>query len=64
MIEETADARSYVFRIPDELADLFTYRAGQFLTFRIPWEGGFDPDFMKIPSSGRFGSGWNVATNP
>ncbi|WP_033296038.1 ferredoxin--NADP reductase [Amycolatopsis jejuensis] len=32
VIEETADARSIVFEVPDE----FTYSPGQFLTLRIP----------------------------
>ncbi|MDO3649484.1 ferredoxin--NADP reductase [Nocardia mangyaensis] len=34
VIEETADARSLVFDLPDD--DRFTYRPGQFLTLRIP----------------------------
>ena len=32
VIEETADARSFVFEIPPHLADTFRYVAGQFLT--------------------------------
>jgi len=39
VIEETADARSFVLEIPDELRDRFGYRAGQFLTFRIAVDG-------------------------
>ncbi|MBC7305125.1 MAG: ferredoxin--NADP reductase [Nocardia sp.] len=38
VIEETPDARSLVFDVPDEVADRFTYRPGQFLTLRIPSE--------------------------
>jgi 3-ketosteroid 9alpha-monooxygenase subunit B len=41
VIDETADSRSYVFAVPEELRAQFAYRAGQFLTFEIPWEGGF-----------------------
>lgn len=36
VIEETADAKSIVFEIPSELADQFTYTAGQFLTVAVP----------------------------
>ena len=39
VIDETADARSIVFEIPDEHKDAFTdYKPGQFLTLRIPSE--------------------------
>ncbi len=36
VIHETADARSLVFEVPEEIADRFTYGPGQFLTLRIP----------------------------
>ncbi|MGV9827153.1 2Fe-2S iron-sulfur cluster-binding protein [Gordonia sp. NPDC003429] len=37
VIDETADARSIVFEIPDTAKDAFTeYKPGQFLTLRIP----------------------------
>lgn len=37
VIDETADARSVVFEVPDANKDAFTdYRPGQFLTLRIP----------------------------
>lgn len=39
VIEETADARSFVLEIPDELVERFGYRAGQFLTFRVSVDG-------------------------
>ncbi len=39
VIDETADARSLVLRVPEALRERFAYRAGQFLTFEIPWEG-------------------------
>lgn len=32
--EETPDCKSIALEIPEELADLFTYEAGQYLTFR------------------------------
>ncbi|WP_416311573.1 2Fe-2S iron-sulfur cluster-binding protein [Pseudomonas sp. W03] len=39
VIEETADARSLVLRVPAELAGRFKYRAGQFLSFRVALDG-------------------------
>ncbi len=39
VIDETADARSIVLEIPDALGERFTYRAGQFLTFRVEVNG-------------------------
>ncbi|MGJ8668859.1 MAG: 2Fe-2S iron-sulfur cluster-binding protein [Oceanococcus sp.] len=36
VIRETADACSVVFEIPDELADTFAYKPGQFLTLHVP----------------------------
>jgi 3-ketosteroid 9alpha-monooxygenase subunit B len=41
VIDETADSRSFVLAVPEELRAQFAYRAGQFLTFEVPWEGGF-----------------------
>jgi 3-ketosteroid 9alpha-monooxygenase subunit B len=40
VVEETADARTVVFRVPDELRERFGYRPGQFLTLRVPGAGG------------------------
>ncbi len=37
VIDETHDSRSLVFEIPVELAERFHYRAGQFLSFKIPY---------------------------
>jgi 3-ketosteroid 9alpha-monooxygenase subunit B len=34
VVPETADASSFVLDIPEDLAERFTYEAGQFLTFR------------------------------
>jgi 3-ketosteroid 9alpha-monooxygenase subunit B len=39
VIDETADARSIVLEIPPPLAERFRYRSGQFLSFKIPFEG-------------------------
>src|SRR5690242_4635237 len=39
VIEETHDAKSIVFAIPDALRQVFRYRAGQFLTLEVPWAG-------------------------
>jgi 3-ketosteroid 9alpha-monooxygenase subunit B len=39
VIDETHDARSFVFEIPPESADAFHYEPGQFLSFKIPFEG-------------------------
>lgn len=39
VVEETPDARSYELDVPTELAALFEHRAGQFLTFEVPFEG-------------------------
>jgi 3-ketosteroid 9alpha-monooxygenase subunit B len=39
VIDETKDSKSFVFEIPEELAERFQYRSGQFLTFRVEVEG-------------------------
>ncbi|HVX17397.1 MAG TPA: ferredoxin--NADP reductase [Acidimicrobiales bacterium] len=35
VVQETADTRSFVLDVPDDLAALFRYEAGQFCTFRV-----------------------------
>jgi 3-ketosteroid 9alpha-monooxygenase subunit B len=40
IIQETPDARSFVLEVPADLAPKFHYRAGQFLTFRVPHADG------------------------
>ncbi|HEY6531790.1 MAG TPA: FAD-binding oxidoreductase, partial [Acidimicrobiales bacterium] len=35
VVEETADTRSFVLDVPAELRDAFTYRPGQFCSFRV-----------------------------
>ena len=39
VVEETVDACSFVIEIPDDKKELFAYLAGQYLTFRISYEG-------------------------
>lgn len=39
VVPETSDTRSYVLDVPDDVADLFAYRAGQFCTFRVTIDG-------------------------
>lgn len=39
IVQETADARSFLFEIPAPLGSAFRYQAGQFLTFEIPFQG-------------------------
>lgn len=39
IIDETADARSLVFRLPSELKPLYQYQPGQFITLQIPFQG-------------------------
>jgi 3-ketosteroid 9alpha-monooxygenase subunit B len=36
VIRETADACSLVLSVPSELAAVFDYRPGQFITVRVP----------------------------
>ncbi|MGH0032194.1 MAG: 2Fe-2S iron-sulfur cluster-binding protein [Myxococcota bacterium] len=38
-IRETHDAMSIVLEIPEALRDEFRYRAGQFLSFKVPYQG-------------------------
>ena len=40
IIQETPDSRSFVLEVPADLAGQFKYRAGQFLTFKVPHESG------------------------
>jgi 3-ketosteroid 9alpha-monooxygenase subunit B len=39
IVPETADARSFVLGVPDELREAFAYEAGQFCTFRMRVDG-------------------------
>jgi 3-ketosteroid 9alpha-monooxygenase subunit B len=39
VIDETHDTRTLVLEVPPELAARFRFRAGQFLSFKVPWQG-------------------------
>jgi 3-ketosteroid 9alpha-monooxygenase subunit B len=39
IIRETDDACSVVFEVPAELAEVFQYKPGQFLTLEVPYDG-------------------------
>lgn len=39
VIDETHDSRSVVLDVPDDVKDVFAYKAGQFLTFRVEVDG-------------------------
>jgi len=39
VVDETADAKSFVFDLPPEQAQAFAYRPGQFVTLRLPVHG-------------------------
>ncbi len=39
VVRETHDANSFVLDVPDELAETFQYRPGQFCAFRVPVDG-------------------------
>lgn len=39
IVQETRDTRSFILDVPESLRAEFRYRAGQFLTFEVPWNG-------------------------
>lgn len=39
IVQETADTRTFILAIPNDLADVFRYQAGQFCTFRAQING-------------------------
>ena len=39
VVRETADCASFEFRVPPHLEQLYRYKAGQHLTFKLPWDG-------------------------
>jgi len=39
IVQETHDTRSFILGVPQPLRETFRYRAGQFLTFEVPWNG-------------------------
>lgn len=51
VVDETHDARSLVLDVPDDLAEVFHYRPGQFLTLRLPVEGRHVPRCYSMSSA-------------
>ncbi|MDE1165245.1 MAG: ferredoxin--NADP reductase [Pseudomonas sp.] len=51
VIEETADSRSLEFQLPAELVAQFHYKPGQFLTLRVPHDGGWLPRCYSLSST-------------
>ena len=51
IVTETADSRSLVFDVPVSLREQFRYKAGQFLTLRVPFEGGWLPRCYSLSST-------------
>ena len=51
VIEETADARSLIFDVPEHLAERFRYQPGQFLTLRIPFGDDWLPRCYSLSST-------------
>ena len=39
VIQETPHCKSFVLSVPEGLRQAFRYKAGQHLTFKVPWEG-------------------------
>lgn len=51
VIDETHDTKSIVFEVPEDLAEQFSYRPGQFLTLRLPIEGRYVPRCYSMSSA-------------
>jgi len=51
VVDETHDARSIVFEIPPALREEFAYESGQFVSFKIPYEGKIFVRSYSISSS-------------
>lgn len=51
VMQETHDAFSLEFDIPEALATEFHYRPGQFLTLRVPWKDDWLPRCYSLSSS-------------
>jgi 3-ketosteroid 9alpha-monooxygenase subunit B len=60
VVQETADARSLVLDVPEALRPTFTYRAGQFLTFRVPVAGRRLVRCYSLASAPEVEGGWKV----
>ena len=51
IVTETADSRSLVFDVPLALRERFAYKPGQFLTLRVPFDGGWLPRCYSLSST-------------
>lgn len=51
VIQETPDACSFEFVVPEALLPEFQYQPGQFLTLRTPWQGDWLPRCYSLSSS-------------
>jgi 3-ketosteroid 9alpha-monooxygenase subunit B len=51
VVDETEDAKSLVFEVPADLAEVFRYRSGQFLTLRLPLHGRHAPRCYSMSSA-------------
>ena len=51
VVTETVDSRSLVFDVPLALREQFAYKPGQFLTLRVPFEGGWLPRCYSLSST-------------
>jgi 3-ketosteroid 9alpha-monooxygenase subunit B len=60
VVDETADARSLVLDVPEPLRSHFAYRAGQFLTFRVPVDGKRLVRCYSLASAPEADGGWKV----
>jgi 3-ketosteroid 9alpha-monooxygenase subunit B len=60
VVDETADARSFVLEVPEALRPLYAYRAGQFLTFRVSVDGKRLVRCYSLASSPEAEGGWKV----
>ena len=61
VIEETHDAKSFVFDVPTELAALYRYKPGQFLTLRLPVAGRHVPRCYSMSSAPTLDTGLRVS---
>jgi 3-ketosteroid 9alpha-monooxygenase subunit B len=60
VIDETRDAKSIVFEIPAELAEMFKYRSGQFLTLELSLDSGTVRRCYSLASSPQADGGHKV----
>jgi len=60
VVQETADARSLVLEVPEALRARFAYRAGQFLSFRVPLAGGRLVRCYSLASAPGVDDAWKV----